>query len=94
MPSPRPAPSLEEVMMVMMVIVMVVMVMMMVMITMIMMIGVWPVLFFPLARNSHAQSISSASCHSKRRLAIPNGARASRLTIQLLKPNADPVVLT
>ena len=50
--------------------------------------------FFPLARNSHAQSISSASCHSKRRLAIPNGARASRVSIQLLKPNADPVVLT
>ena len=58
--------------------------------------------FFPLATNSHAQSISPASCRSKRvydhsrfyaNFRDFRGARVSTLTPHVLKPNADPVVL-
>ena len=53
--------------------------------------------------NSHAQSISPASCRSKRvddhsrfyaNFRDFRGARVSTLTPHVLKPNADPVVLT
>ena len=59
--------------------------------------------FFPLATISHAQSISPASCRSKRvddhsrfyaNFRDFRGARVSTLTSHVLKPNADPVVLT
>ena len=52
--------------------------------------------------NSHAQSISPASCRSKRvddhsrfyaNFRDFRGARVSMLTPHVLKPNADPVVL-
>ena len=58
--------------------------------------------FFPLATNSHAQSMSPASCRSKRvddhsrfyaNFRDFRGARVSTLTPHVLKPNADPVVL-
>ena len=53
--------------------------------------------------NSHAQSISPASCRSKRvddhsrfyaNFRDFRGARVSTLTLHVLKPNADPVVIT
>ena len=59
--------------------------------------------FFPLATNSHAQSMSPASCRSKRvddrsrfyaNFRDFRGARVSTLTPHVLKPNADPVSLT
>ena len=57
---------------------------------------------FSLATNSHAQSMSPVSCRSKRvddhsrfyaNFRDFRGARVSRLTPHVLKPNADPVVL-
>ena len=59
--------------------------------------------FSPLATNSHAQSMSPASCRSKRiddhsrfyaNFRDFRGARVSTLTPHVLKPNADPVVVT
>ena len=58
--------------------------------------------FFPLATNSHAQSMSPASCRSKRvddhgrfyaNFRDFCGAQVSTLTPRVLKPNADSVVL-